>query len=130
MIDTRTVPDEDEDERLLRELRVDQPGVDEAVTLQTEKRKRSWAKIPHHQGIEIAKRAKSPVLAVLLALDHAVFKSGHNPTSLTNEMLAQYGIQRRSKTRALRQLEGWGVVAVAWKGKEAPMVRHNWLPLR
>ena len=68
------------------------------------------------------------MLAVLLALDRAIFKSGHNPTKLTNEFLELYGLDRKTKRRVLRQLEAAGVITVWRNGKEAPLVRLNWRP--
>jgi hypothetical protein len=124
-------PTEEEDARLLCELRVDQSGsgpdcVIEAVELQSAKRVRSWAKIPHDEGIELARRLRCPALAVLLALDRAIFTTKRNPTKLTNNLLRRYGVTRQAKARALGQLQDAGVVVVERRGKGAPMVMHRW----
>jgi hypothetical protein len=87
----------------------------------------TWAKIPHDRGLKLAKQAKSPVLAVLLALEHIIHGAGSNRVKLTNGLLKQYGITRQSKARGLRQLVEAGVIAVEQRGeREAPVVTHHW----
>jgi hypothetical protein len=87
---------------------------------------RTWAKIPHDRGLELAKRIGSPGFAVLLVLEHAVHWNKSNIVKLTNDLLGQFGISRQSKTRGLRQLEEAGVIEVVWRGKASPIVKHLW----
>ena len=87
----------------------------------------TWAKIPHDRGLELAKRVGSPVLAVLLALEHIIHDAGSNRVKLTNGLLKQYGITRQSKTRGLRQLVAANVITLEQCGeREAPVVTHHW----
>jgi hypothetical protein len=121
----------DEDEEFLRSIRVDglgnTPDLDGAADARSRKQGRSWAQIPHHQGIALAKRLRSSqAWAVLLALDYAIFKAKSNPTRLTNKLLTSFGITRERKRIALRRLEAEGVVSVKWDNKRAPMVTSHW----
>jgi hypothetical protein len=91
-----------------------------------ERFKDTWARIPHHRGLEFAKRTGNPALAVLLALEHEIHKAKSNKVKLTNGLLDRYGISPQSKTRGLRQLVAGGVVTVEQKGFAAPIVTHLW----
>jgi hypothetical protein len=88
---------------------------------------KSWAPIPHHQGLELAKRIGVPALAVLLALQHAIHAAKSNRVKLTNDLLRRYGITRQAKNRGLRQLVAAEVISVEWNGQRAaPLVTHHW----
>jgi hypothetical protein len=88
----------------------------------------TYAKIPHDRGLKLAKQAGSPVLAVLLALEHAIHKTRNNRVRLTNGLLERYGISRQSKVRGLRQLTTAEVISVErGRGRYgAPAVTHHW----
>jgi hypothetical protein len=90
----------------------------------------TWAKIPHHQGLELAKRTGNSVLAVLLILEAAVHDAHGNQVELTNGLLKLYKIQRQAKNRGLRQLAAAEVVSVEWRGRKAPVVTHHWYTKR
>jgi hypothetical protein len=87
---------------------------------------KTWAQIPHHRGLDLAKRIGIPALAVLLALEVAVHKAHCNRVKLTNDLLDQYGVTRQSKARGLRQIAAAGVISVEWDGQAAPTVTHHW----
>jgi hypothetical protein len=88
---------------------------------------KTWAKIPHDQGLQLAKQARSPLLAVLLALEAAVHEEHSNQVKLTNGLLGQYAITPQSKTRGLRQLAAAKVISIKRGGsKQAPVVTHHW----
>jgi hypothetical protein len=87
---------------------------------------KTWAPIPHHRGLELAKHAGDPVLAVLLALEIAIHDARSNRVKLTNDLLDPYGITRQSKARGLRQIAAAGIISVEWDGQEAPTVTHHW----
>jgi DNA-binding transcriptional ArsR family regulator len=91
-----------------------------------QQRKMTWAQIPHHRGLELAKRAGNPMLAVLLALEHAIHAAKSNKVKLTNALLKHYGISHQTKARGLRQLAAAGVVTFKQDGKAAPVVTHLW----
>jgi hypothetical protein len=86
----------------------------------------TWAKIPHHRGLELAKRAGDSMLAVLLVLEHIIHEAHSNRIKLTNDLLKQYGITRQSKTRGLRKLAAAEVISVEQHGLEAPIVTRHW----
>jgi hypothetical protein len=88
--------------------------------------KATWAQIPHHRGIKLAKRSKSPALAVLLVLEHLIHGAKGNRVKLTNDLFKQYGIARQSKRWGLTQLADAGVITIEQAGKEAPIVTHLW----
>lgn len=87
---------------------------------------KTWAPIPHHRGLELAKHAGIPALAVLLALEIAIHEAHSNRVKLTNDLLDRYGITRQSKARGLRQIAAAGTISVEWDGQEAPTVTHHW----
>jgi hypothetical protein len=88
--------------------------------------KSTWAQIPHHRGIELAKCAQAPALAVLLILEHLIHGAKSNRVKLTNDLCNQYGITRPAKARGLLQLAKAGVVNVEQVGNGAPAVTHLW----
>jgi hypothetical protein len=88
--------------------------------------KTSWAQIPHHRGLNLAKRIGDPALAVLLVLEHLIHDAHSNTVKLTNNMFLRYGIYPQAKGRGLHQLATAGVVTVKQKGKSAPIVTHCW----
>jgi hypothetical protein len=89
----------------------------------------TWAQIPHDRGLKLAKQDGNPVLAVLLALEHAVHKAKCNRVKLTNYLLTQYGITHQGRTRGLLRLAKADVVTIEPQGrgsKAAPIVVHHW----
>jgi hypothetical protein len=86
----------------------------------------TWAPIPHHRGIELAKRIQAPALAVLLLLEHLIHSAKSNRVKLTNDLFKQYGIARQSKRWGLTQLVDAGVITIEQAGKAAPFVTHLW----
>jgi hypothetical protein len=86
----------------------------------------TWAQIPHHRGLQLAKEVGNPVLAVLLALEAAIHKERSNQVELSNDLLRMYKIRRQAKTEGLRQLAAAGVVSVEWRDRKAPTVTHRW----
>lgn len=92
-----------------------------------EKLAKTWARIPHDRGLNLAKHSGNPALAVLLALDYAIYAAHSNRVKLTNGLLEQYRITPQSKMRGLRQLAAAGVITVEPHGQgEAPAVTHHW----
>jgi hypothetical protein len=60
---------------------------------------------------------------VWLWLAHETRKTGSNTVVVSNEVLAEYGIGRKVKYRALIQLEKAGVITIKRRGRNAPIVR-------
>jgi hypothetical protein len=116
------------------DLWIDGPDVIASAPAPKRRRKRrreldgTYAKIPHDRGLKLAKQAGSPVLAVLLALEHAVHEAHNNRVKLTNGLLKRYGISSQSKVRGLRQLTMAEVISVErGRGRYgAPTVTHHW----
>jgi hypothetical protein len=113
-------------------------GPDDIANAKMPKRRRKWramvresltrtyTRIPHDGGLKLAKQAGNALLAVLLALDRAIYEAKGNPVKLTNDLLGRYGISAQSKTRGLRQLAAAGIISFGGQPREAPMVTHHW----
>ena len=82
--------------------------------------------IPHDRGLKLAKFTGDSVLAVLIALECAVYGAESNQVALTNNLLKRYGIVRQVKNRGLRRLVAAGVITVEWREQLAPIVTHHW----
>ncbi len=91
----------------------------------------SYAPVPHGLGLRLAKDTGNSVLAVLLALDRAIYEAKSNRVKLTNGLLERYGITHQSKIRGLRRLAAAGVITVGrFRPREAPVVTHRWYTQR
>jgi hypothetical protein len=110
-------------------LRVPNPEL-----LKPERRARcteTFARIPHRKGLELVRRGIGDAgWGVLLVLDHLILRSGNNPVRLSTAALREYGIDHRRKWRALRKLQALGVVTIEQGGRRAPLVTHQWFPVR
>jgi hypothetical protein len=70
--------------------------------------------------IGAAKNASSVKMLPLLL--HLRWKAGGKPFKLTNGTLALVGVSRREKLRALHELESFGLIRVAWRGRKSPEI--------
>jgi hypothetical protein len=88
----------------------------------------TWAQVPHHRGLQLAKHTGNAVLAVLLALEIVIHKAKSNRVKLSNSVLLQYGISHQSKWRGLRLLEQTGAISIEKEcsTRQAPVVTHHW----
>ena len=83
---------------------------------------RRFAQIPlEWLGDPVWQRQIAPALRLYLVLQFAT-KRGARPVRLTNSMAAGAGIERRHKTRYLRQLEAQDLVEVVRDGNRNPEV--------
>ena len=86
-----------------------------------------FVQLPYERTLAAAGLVKSAPLAVLVELAYRVFKTRQNPVTLSNKTLRSVGISRDAKTRALRQLEAAGLVAVSWRGSgRSPLITILW----
>ena len=78
--------------------------------------------LPYEQTLQAARQLQNAQLAVLVEIAHKIFKTHQNPTPLPNKTLQTAGVSRKAKLRALRQLEGAGLITVTWRGRKCPLV--------
>jgi hypothetical protein len=90
-----------------------------------------FVKMPLPWGLYALMAAKMPGALVICAL---LYKSrfGDEWVELTADALHNFQISPRSRTRVLRQLEAARLVAVRWRGRQAPWVKllspESWHP--
>jgi DNA-binding transcriptional ArsR family regulator len=65
----------------------------------------------------------SPKAMVWIWLVQQTSKTKSDTVAVSNEALATYGVSRKAKTMALRQLEEAGLIAVERRCGKAPLVR-------
>jgi hypothetical protein len=85
-----------------------------------------FVQLPYKQILTAAGKLKTPVLVVLIELEHQRFKTHENPVALTNAVLRSAGLTRWTKNQALRRLERAGLITVLWRGQKAPLVTLLW----
>jgi hypothetical protein len=73
-----------------------------------------WEKLSGYHG---------QTLAVALFIIHLNWKSKGQPFKLANGMLESHGISRRTKGRALVELERLGLISVERRAKKSPTIR-------
>jgi hypothetical protein len=67
---------------------------------------------------------RGQTLAVALYIIHLDWKSqGRRPVTLANGALDSYGISRRTKWRALKELERLGLISVERRVRKSPIIR-------
>jgi hypothetical protein len=88
---------------------------------------KTFARIPHDQGLELARKMGDAALAVLIELDRLILKTGENPVRLWSAPLRHAGIVGRVRHRALRKLEAAGAIKVEQRGAGlSPLIAHLW----
>ena len=68
------------------------------------------------------KAAKTPGAMVLILLSYMVWKTKSTTFSLSNVLLAQYGVHRKTKYRILANLEKAGWIKIQHRNKQSPVV--------
>lgn len=91
----------------------------------------TFARIPHDRALKLH-RLSGRAWAVLIELDRLILKHrGQNPVRFVSSRLRTIGLNDHTRSRALRQLEAAGVVAIECRGQGlGPWVTHLWYPLR
>jgi len=87
-----------------------------------------FVQLPYETLLRAAGAMRCALLAIILELDHLVFRTHRNPVELTNTPLREVGITQQAKNRALRKLQLAGLVMVSWRGQRAPLVTVLWRP--
>jgi hypothetical protein len=59
---------------------------------------------------------------VWLYLFHRVWADKHRTVVVANQTLSTWGVGRREKYKALRQLEAAGLISVEWRQRRSPLV--------
>jgi hypothetical protein len=82
-----------------------------------------FAILPLAWAVKAAIATHTPKALVWVWLIHQARKTKSNTVAMSNEALAQYGISRYAKMRALRQLEAAGLVEIGCRRGQAITVR-------
>jgi hypothetical protein len=67
--------------------------------------------------------------AIVIDLLHRNWKQDGKPFPLPNGALAEIGVERRQKARALHKLEELGLITVEWRARKSPLVTVHLEPL-
>jgi hypothetical protein len=93
----------------------------------------TFARIPHDRALKLNwRKISGTAWLVLIELDRLILKAGgRNPVRFWSPRLRAAGVTQWKRLRALRQLEGAGVIEIEQRGKGlSPMVTHLWYPRR
>jgi hypothetical protein len=71
-------------------------------------------------GSEVLRGTKQ--FLVWLYLFHRVWADKHRTVVIANQTLSAWGVGRREKYKALRQLEAAGLISVEWRRRRSPLV--------
>jgi len=89
-------------------------------------RSEAFVQLPYEKGLEVAGFGDAS-MAVLIELAHLAFKTHQSQVLLANAALQAVGVSPDAKVRALRRLEGAGMVGVDWRGPgRSPLVTLLW----
>jgi hypothetical protein len=91
--------------------------------LKIPKRSNAFVKVP--LGLALAAAKATPTskgLLVWLLIVYRCWKEHQLTVTVTNEMVRKFGINRKAKTRALRNLERGGLITVEWRERKTPIV--------
>jgi hypothetical protein len=93
------------------------------------RRRRRFVILTQGQTHRIYNSEKASTIKLMLGLLHRAFKAGGKPFRLGNVGLVKLGIvDRRTKYRALSELEGFGLISVSRKHGKSPVVTILGLP--
>jgi hypothetical protein len=102
---------------------------DLAAPLRRPRAVETFARVPHDRALELYRhKVSGAAWLVLIELDRLVLKArGQNPVKFWSSRLRAVGLTKRTRMRALRQLEAAGVIKVQQRGKGlSPWVLHLW----
>jgi hypothetical protein len=106
-------PDADLDEKILAELRARAPA--------KRNKPAAFVKVPLDLAVSAAKATNNEKLLVWLLILYRCWKERKRAVTVTNVLCTRYGIDRKTKIRALRQLEAAGLVVVEWRARRNPV---------
>jgi hypothetical protein len=81
-----------------------------------------WDKAYYDACLEIAKLARSPILAVVTVIRNRWKRSKGQPFSFGNVTMSGMGFDDMAKARALKQLEVAGFIKVERRLKKSPLI--------
>jgi hypothetical protein len=85
-------------------------------------RANSFAQVPLAWAAAAARATKTPRAMVWVVLQHMAWQNNRSSFPLSNAVLAQHGVSREVKRRALAALESSGLIAVERRHGRAPVV--------
>jgi hypothetical protein len=86
------------------------------------KREEPFVMVPLSWAEQAARATGTPKAFVWLWLLHLAWKAKSNTVSLPNGRLEEHGVQRHTKSRALRELEAAGLIRITGKRRKSPVV--------
>ena len=92
------------------------------AAVKAERRRNHFIKVPKSWEEELRKARHVSTYRVALHLLYRHWKSREEPIPLSNVALAEVGVTRREKWRALGELEHLGLVEVVRRSRRVPMV--------
>ena len=84
--------------------------------------KPSFVQIPLELAARAAKATGGQRMLAWMLILHRCWKEKTKTVPVTNNMLHEYGIDRKVKVRALRQLETAGLITVEWRDRKSTIV--------
>lgn len=81
-----------------------------------------FTRVPLQWAAEIAKRTETRRAMIWILLLHMAWKNRATTFSLSNMILARYGVSREMKRRMLKKLEAAGLIEVKRRHGRAPIV--------
>jgi hypothetical protein len=90
----------------------------------SKKRKKAepWVKVSLAMAAKAAAATHTQKSMVWVWLLHRAWLTGKATVPVPNGALAKYGVNRKSKTLALKQLEAAGLITVEWHSRKTPIV--------
>jgi hypothetical protein len=98
------------------------PGMRAREAKRARRRKEAFVMLPLQWAADAARATKTPMAMVLILLQYMAWKTKSQTFPLRNALIAQYGVDRYAKYRALRKLEQAGVIRVLRQNKQASIV--------
>ena len=95
---------------------------DAATRPKKKKWRRRFIKVPWSWVDRLKTSNRGATYRVALHLIYAHWRAGGRPIHLANITLAEEGVNRRAKWRALGELERFGLVKIERRSRKAPLV--------
>jgi hypothetical protein len=105
-------------------LRIDprDPTLASAAKARKKKWRRRFIKFPWTWADRLKATNRGSTYRVALHLVYEHWRSGSRAIELANMALAEVGVKRRAKWRALRELEQLGLIKVEARSRKSPLV--------
>jgi hypothetical protein len=89
--------------------------------------KAPFVKVPIWWAVQAAEATGTNKALVWIWLRRLSWKAATTTFPVPNSKLKKLGVSRWQKTRALRELEAAGLIAVEWRGRKTPLVTMLYL---